>query len=147
MESKAGKQISLLRWHLARHGTLRAMDDVLRVVCLCAAWCGVCSDYAAPFEQAARAFGARAEFTQLDIEDEAELLGSVDVENFPTLLIARGRQVLFFGTITPHAQTLTRLVHSALAGGLKPLADAPEVGALVQRLNTYFSGRAAAPPA
>ena len=109
-------------------------DDVLRVVCLCAAWCGVCRDYVAPFAQAAVAFGARAEFTQLDTEDEAELLGPVDVESFPTLLIARGAQVLFFGTVTPHAQTLTRLVQGALASELRPLANAPEIDALAQRL-------------
>jgi thiol-disulfide isomerase/thioredoxin len=109
-------------------------NDVLRVVCLCAAWCGVCRDYAAPFDEAATAFAARAEFTRLDIEDEAELLGSVDVENFPTLLIARGAQVLFFGTVTPHVQTLTRLVQGALAGELRPLADAPEIDALALRL-------------
>ena len=115
------------------------MDDVLRVVCLCAAWCGVCRDYAALFDGAALAFGAQARFTRLDIEDEAELLGNVDVENFPTLLIARGAQVLFFGTVTPHAQTLTRLVQSALSGELKPLADLPEVNALAQRMHTYFS--------
>lgn len=109
-------------------------DDVLRVVCLCAAWCGVCRDYAAPFDEAAAGFAARAEFTRLDIEDEADLLGSVDVENFPTLLIARGPQVLFFGTITPHPQTLTRLVQGAIAGELRPLSDAPEVDALALRL-------------
>ena len=123
------------------------MDDVLRVVCLCAAWCGVCRDYAALFDDAALAFGAQATFARLDIEDEAELLGDVDVENFPTLLIARGAQALFFGTITPHAQTLTRLVQSALSGELKPPADAPELDALALRIHTYLSGRSAPPPA
>jgi thioredoxin 1 len=120
------------------------MDNVLRVVCLCAEWCGVCRDHAAPFEETALAFGAKAEFTRLDIEDEAELLGPVDVENFPTLLIARGAQVLFFGTITPHAQTLARLVQGALAGELSPPAGAPEVDALAQRLQTALAGRSAA---
>ena len=123
------------------------MDDVLRVVCLCAAWCGVCRDYATLFDEAALAFGAQARFTRLDIEDEAELLGNVDVENFPTLLILRGERPLFFGTITPHAQTLTRLVQSALAGELKPATDSPEVGALAQRMRVYFSVNHAAPPA
>ena len=119
------------------------MDDVLRVVCLCAAWCGVCRDYAATFDEAGATFGAQAEFTRLDIEDEAELLGSVDVENFPTLLIAHGSHVLFFGAITPHVQTLTRLVQGALAGELKPLADAPEVDALSQRLRAALALRSA----
>ena len=122
------------------------MEDVLRVVCLCAAWCGVCRDYATLFDEAAPAFGARAVFTRLDIEDEAELLGNVDVENFPTLLITRGEQALFFGTITPHAQTLARLVQGALAGELKPPTDALEINALAQRLHAHFSGRSAAPP-
>lgn len=119
------------------------MDSVLRVVCLCAEWCGVCRDHATTFEETALAFGARAEFTRLDIEDEAELLGPVDVENFPTLLIARGAQVLFFGTIMPHAQTLTRLVQGALAGELAPLAGAPEAAALAQRVQSVLAGRSA----
>ncbi len=114
------------------------MDDVLRVVCLCAAWCGVCRDYAAVFGQTAATFGTQATFTQLDIEDEAELLGAVDVDNFPTLMIVRGAQPLFFGTVTPHAQTLSRLVHSALAGELKPLTEQAEISALARRLQTAF---------
>ena len=124
------------------------MDDaaLIRVVCLCAQWCGVCGDYAAPFEQAAAAFGARCEFAWLDIEDEAELLGDVDVENFPTLLIARGDRALFFGTITPHPQTLARLVQGALAGDLPPPADAPAVDALAQRVAAWCRGRARPAP-
>ena len=114
---------------------------MLRVVCLCAEWCGVCRDYAAPFAETALAFEGRAEFTRLDIEDEAELLGPVDVENFPTLLIARGAQVLFFGTITPHAQTLTRLVQGALAGEFAMQGNSPEIDALAQRVQTALASR------
>ena len=109
------------------------MDDVLRVVCLCAQWCGVCRDYAVPFEQAAAEFGTRCEFAWVDIEDEADLLDRVDVENFPTLLLARGDRVLFFGTITPHAQTLARLVQGALAGDLRPLPANPTIDSLARR--------------
>jgi thiol-disulfide isomerase/thioredoxin len=113
------------------------MDDVLRVVGLCAQWCGVCRDHAALFERASADFAGRAEFTRIDIEDEAALLDDVEVENFPTLLIARGDRVLFFGTITPHAQTLTRLVQGALAGELESQTDAPEIDALAQRVAAW----------
>ena len=109
------------------------MDDVLQVVCLCAQWCGVCRDYAALFEQAAAEFGARCEFAWVDIEDQADLVDGVDVENFPTLLLARSDRVLFFGTITPHAQTLARLVQGALAGDLKPLPHNPAIDSLARR--------------
>ncbi|HZT56582.1 MAG TPA: thioredoxin domain-containing protein [Burkholderiaceae bacterium] len=108
-------------------------NDALRVVCLCAGWCGVCRDYRATFDAAAASFGARAAFAWFDIEDDAALLDDVDVENFPTVLIAHGDHLLFFGTITPQPATLARLVQRALAGELRPQAAAPEVDAFVQR--------------
>jgi len=111
-------------------------DEALRVVCLCAAWCGVCRDYRATFDAAAADMPATSRFTWIDIEDDAELLDDVDVENFPTLLIANGERTLFFGTITPQPATLARLLQGARAGELAALADTPEVDALVRRLRT-----------
>jgi len=104
------------------------------VVCLCAQWCGTCRDYNAVFDEAAAAFGARCRFMQIDIEDDAALLDGIDIENFPTLLIARGAQPLFFGPVTPHSQTLARLVGGALGGDLAPLPPGREVDALAARL-------------
>ena len=109
-------------------------DEALRVVCLCAAWCGVCRDYRATFDAAWAETPASTRFAWVDIEDDAELLDDVDVENFPTLLIARGEHTLFFGTITPQPATLARLLQGAHAGDLAPLAAAPAVDALVLRL-------------
>jgi hypothetical protein len=60
-------------------------------------------------------------------------MGHLDVENFPTLLIARGDEVLFYGTVLPHEQTLARLVESAQAGDLKPVHD-PALAGLPQRV-------------
>ena len=110
----------------------------LTVACLCAEWCGTCSDYRADFERAVQAqAGADIDGVWIDIEDEAELVGAIDVENFPTLLIARGNEVLFFGTVTPHLSTLTRLMQAAVAGKAHLGGDAPnqEVQALAARLN------------
>ena len=109
-------------------------DATLRVTCLCAAWCGVCRDYRTTFDQAATEFGEGVTFDWVDTEDEAEVLDDVDVENFPTLLIARGERTLFFGTVTPQPATLTRLVQRALAGALPPPADSAPVDALLRRL-------------
>jgi thiol-disulfide isomerase/thioredoxin len=109
-------------------------DDLLRVFCLCAQWCGVCREYAALFESVAADFAGRAEFSRLDIEDEADLLDPVEVENFPTVLLVRGDRVLFFGTITPQPSTLARLVEGALDGDLRPLDGAPEVDSLARRI-------------
>jgi thioredoxin 1 len=111
------------------------MDNVLRVACLCAQWCGVCRDYAALFAQVRQVFAEQAQFLWIDVEDQADQLEGVDVENFPTLLIARGESVLFFGAITPHTQTLTRLIKSALTDTLEPQVIHPEIKTLVCRLS------------
>jgi thioredoxin 1 len=119
-------------------------DEALRVVCLCAGWCGVCRDYRAVFDAAATQAGGAATFAWVDIEDEAELVGEVDVENFPTLLIARGARALFFGPITPQPGTLARLVQRAAGGGLGSPADGgdsactAEVHALAARLSAHL---------
>lgn len=103
------------------------MPEPLTVACLCAEWCGSCRDYRAVFEQAVPGrSGAAVAGLWIDIEDEAELVGAIDVDNFPTLLIARGGQVLFFGTVTPHAATLSRLVQAAVDGEAHLGGDAPD---------------------
>jgi len=107
----------------------------LLVAGLCAQWCGACRDWRPVFDAQARAFAGRADFAWVDVEDHDEVMGQVDVENFPTLMIARGDDVLFFGTITPHAATLARLVESALQGDLKVVHDADAAG-LPQRVRT-----------
>ena len=86
------------------------MDGFL-VICLCAQWCGTCRDYRAGFDALALEFpGAR--FSWLDIEEQADALGDLDIENFPTLYIRRGDSVLFFGTMLPHLNNLRRLIET-----------------------------------
>lgn len=48
----------------------------------------------------------------LDIEDEAALLGDLDVETLPTVLVGRGDRVLFFGPVLPRVELLTRLLET-----------------------------------
>ena len=105
-----------------------ATDEPWLVACLCAQWCGTCRDYRAVFDALRDEIGAAARFVWVDIEDKADALGDTDVEDFPTLLVARGDAVLFFGPLTPQPPMLARLVRSALNGDLRSLADARWVG-------------------
>ena len=110
-------------------------EPPLLVACLCAAWCGTCRDYAPLLAGLERSIGAPVQTRWIDIEDEAELVDGIDVENFPTLLIARGERLLFFGTVLPHAATLQRLAETALANELAPpRVDDPETAAAVDAL-------------
>jgi thioredoxin 1 len=105
----------------------------LLVVCLCAAWCGVCRDYAPRFAQVQAKY-PQATFLLVDVEDEADLLHPLDVEDFPTLLMAIGPEPRFFGPVTPQLEMLERLVKSQLDNvGALALAD-PELAAVVARI-------------
>lgn len=108
----------------------------LLVVCLCAAWCGVCRDYQARFAQVQAAY-PQAQFVWLDVEDEADLMHPLDVEDFPTLLLAVGEAPRFFGPLTPHLDTLERLVRAHVASEAPALAD-PQVRALVARIRQHL---------
>lgn len=108
-------------------------DTTLLVACLCANWCGTCRDYQSLFATLQAQF-AGVRFMWVDIEDEADLVDPIEVENFPTILIATPHQVLFFGTVTPHLQTLQRLIESQLADSTRPLPASPELDGLLHRL-------------
>jgi thioredoxin-like negative regulator of GroEL len=86
-------------------------QDHLVVACLCAAWCGTCASYRAVFEELAARHPDKY-FLWVDIEDHADLVGDLDVENFPTLLIQRHEHVAFFGTMLPDANVANRLIES-----------------------------------
>ena len=127
------------------HDSSTPTTDALLVACLCAQWCRTCDAYRDTLvaTQAAMRVGhphAELRFVWVDIEDESELVGDLDIEDFPTILLARGDQVLFFGPVMPHAQTLDRLVRSALDTDLPALARdalAPDMRALPARLRDH----------
>jgi thiol-disulfide isomerase/thioredoxin len=81
------------------------------VACLCAAWCGTCSSYRAAFDALAARHPDKT-FVWIDIEDQADVVGDLDVENFPTLLLQRRDKVAFFGTMLPDPNLADRLVQA-----------------------------------
>ena len=93
------------------------------MVCLCAQWCGTCRDYRALFDRLAHEHPS-ARFVWIDIEDEADVAGDLDVETFPTLLIADGQTARFLGPLLPQAAVLARLLESLQAGSGSLQADA-----------------------
>ena len=81
----------------------------LVVVALCAAWCDTCNEFRVSFERIAEA-RPHIVFVWLDIEDDSDVCGDIDVENFPTLAIYRGDALLHFGISLPQQSTVVRLV-------------------------------------
>ena len=109
------------------------------VACLCAEWCGVCRDYRSVFEQV-RARVPEARFVWVDVEDQSDLVDPVEVDDFPTLLVAEGNLVRFFGPMIPRADPLERMVREYLGPtqshgtAADTRAAKPETDALLKRL-------------
>lgn len=81
------------------------------VACLCAGWCGTCTTYRATFETLAARHPDK-HFVWIDIEDQADVVGDLDVDNFPTLLLQKNDVVAFFGTVLPDPALAERLIQS-----------------------------------
>ena len=112
-----------------------ALPASILVVCLCAEWCGVCRDYLSRFAQVQAKF-PQARFLWIDVEDEADLLYPLDVEDFPTLLLAVGGAPRFFGPVTPQPETLERLIRAQIENaGTAALANV-SIADLVARIRT-----------
>ena len=107
--------------------------DISWVICLCADWCGLCRDYETVFTQMARRYPA-FRFAWLDIEDQSDLIGDIDVETFPTVLMADTQGTRFFGPLTPQANTLARLLDSLQSDSLQAAPLAPATRQLLDAL-------------
>ena len=91
------------------------------VACLCASWCRTCDDYRPTFAAGAAA-RPDLRFVWIDIEDHSDALGPVafDIDDFPTLLVACGETLRFFGPLLPHREALLRTLDAACATVLTP---------------------------
>ncbi len=116
------------------------MSAVPLVACLCASWCTTCDAYRVTFAAVA-ATRPDLRFAWIDIEDDSDALGdgALEIEDFPTVMILRAGQPLFFGTLLPHASTLARMLEALDAGALAGGGAAsvpPEMAAAVWRLGS-----------
>lgn len=48
----------------------------------------------------------------VDIEDDADQLGDLDIETFPTLLVLHRGRPLFFGPVLPQIDVIDRLLQT-----------------------------------
>jgi thioredoxin 1 len=111
------------------------------VACLCAAWCGVCREWLPQFTAQARAH-PHMRFAWVDVEDEDESMGDVDIETFPTLLVARGDQVLYLAPIPPLGKQFTRLLARLQAQQAPDPGVPSEADQLLARLSAEVLPRA-----
>ncbi|AMP14473.1 thioredoxin family protein [Collimonas pratensis] len=95
-------------------------DDGWVVACLCAAWCGSCREYLTNFTALAQRH-PQVQFAWIDIEDQAELVGDLDIDNFPTLLIQRGDVVAFLAPVEMDLRLAERILQSQMSKSVEEL--------------------------
>jgi thioredoxin 1 len=110
------------------------MNDTL-VVCLCAAWCDTCSEFRDTFARLERAHPG-ATFVWLDVEDDAAMVGDLDIENFPTLAVFRDDEPRFYGVTLPQEGVVSRSLQSFLREDAKTVAVPQEVAGLPAALRS-----------
>jgi thioredoxin-like negative regulator of GroEL len=106
-----------------------------QVICLCAAWCGVCRDWM-PALRELKSSRPELRFAWIDVEDEDEAMGDVDIETFPTVLIAQGPRARFLGAVPPSGPGLSTLVSRLQAQAQQgdPPSPVAEAQPLLDRL-------------
>jgi thioredoxin-like negative regulator of GroEL len=124
---------------------MKTPTDHPQLLCLCAAWCRLCDAYAPVFGDVARRL--HEEWPELavrwiDIEDEADLIGDLEVETFPTIVLLRGTQLVHFGPLPPQPEVLERVVRAALTSSDDAVSEAcPEAAAFAGRLANASTAR------
>lgn len=107
------------------------------VVCLCADWCGACKAYRGVFSQVADALAKMhpdCRFVWVDVEDQADLVGDLEIETFPTLLAASIDGLNFLGAVTPQPGVLRRLVNSLLEPGAAQIEHRPATQRVIDQM-------------
>ncbi|MCD2166312.1 thioredoxin family protein [Comamonas koreensis] len=112
------------------------------VVCLCAQWCGTCGQYQPAFDALAKEWPGM-DFVWLDVEDEEEALGELDITTFPTVLLGRGTEAMFLGPVLPQPGVLQRMLERFSQGDARPLPAGDDAHALLQRTAAIVQARKA----
>lgn len=139
-EAAAGPPARYLTTHPDDRARLRARHaaapHVVAAV-LCAQWCSTCREFL-PMLEALAARLPQHSWVWIDIEDDAALVGDVDVETFPTLAVYVDATLAHFGPVLPNPALVERLVASArpsVRGPDSPAADLhQDIGDLVRTL-------------
>ncbi len=113
-------------------------DGVLWVACLCAEWCHICRDMRPNLTVDSR-LSSKVRLLWVDIEQHADLLGELEVEQFPSYLIAKDSEVLLFAQGPVRADSLMNFIAPYVARPIRPQQVAKEVQQAYEAIKFHFN--------
>ncbi|MEZ5644614.1 MAG: thioredoxin domain-containing protein [Burkholderiaceae bacterium] len=102
------------------------MTSSVWVACLCAQWCHICRDLQSSFD-AGNSLAPPVRWVWVDIEDQADLLGDLEVDTFPTFLIGSGDDVLLYAPGPTQPDALTAFIAPYASRRMRPGSYHPDV--------------------
>jgi thioredoxin 1 len=92
-----------------------ATKSGVAVVDFWAPWCGPCRMMGPIFETVAKAFGGKASFGKVNVDEAAEVAAKFGVRSIPTLVVLKDGKVVSTKVGLARADELTALVQGQLA--------------------------------
>ncbi|RJX34152.1 MAG: thioredoxin [Oxalobacter sp.] len=95
-------------------------DDTWIVACLCAEWCGTCRGYRQGFDELADRHPDK-HVIWIDVENCADVVGDLEQENFPTLLVQFKGIITYYAPVLPDHRQVDRLLASLTSESIDTL--------------------------
>lgn len=109
------------------------MNNGIWVICLCAQWCHICRDLQPGFA-GLQATQPGIRWAWIDIEDHADLVDELDIETFPTYLIAGDDGVRLLAPGPTGTDALTAFVRPYAANKARTGPHSPEIETAFQAI-------------
>ncbi|MDR2016883.1 MAG: thioredoxin family protein [Burkholderiales bacterium] len=116
-------------WPLLRQRRQAFDENALLVICLCAEWCAVCRDFKPEYSALAQQH-PKTLFAYIDIEDDEALIGALELDDFPTLVVFRGDALVHFGIVKAKRSNIVQLLQKLNASPPQPLSPPPTLQTL-----------------
>lgn len=84
------------------------------VVCFCADWCSTCREFRDLWHILAHHYEG-VMFRWIDVEDEPDWLGDIEIESFPTIVVIGDGTLRFAGGAVPNRMRLMQLIDHGLS--------------------------------
>jgi thioredoxin 1 len=83
----------------------------LTIIFLCAQWCDVCRAFSVLLQNHKNQH-TDFSYVWIDIEEQADRVDPIEINDFPTLLLLKNNAPIFFGSVRPELTSIIQLIET-----------------------------------